>query len=540
MEDEGATSTFVQDRFLGMLIDDRYKIESRLGQGGMGVVYAARHVMIDKPVAIKILRHEYCQNESLTLRFMREAQAASRIGHPNIVDVTDFGRLEDGHIYFVMEYLSGVTLSDELKQVGGSLPTSRVLDLSVQICQALGAAHAKGIVHRDLKPENIFIINPCNDTQLNAQDGHRHDFVKLLDFGIAKISWDTSTRLTKVGSIFGTPQYMSPEQASGKDCDFRGDIYSMGCIIYEMCTGEVPFTADTFMGTLTKHMFEKPVPPRELRPDLGIPPGVERVILRALAKEAEDRFNSMAEMATSVLACDSVEISRNETGLDSGHDPAATPYRIRNVSEDAGVNREVILYDEDPLSNGVFGTEAETSPTRAGLWVTLAVAIILGALAGGYFLWRSQNEIVATQGDAGPVVALADLAGSDDVRVAVDVSPTTVDATKVAIVPVDAGITLVNVILDTIPAGAEVFDGRYKRLGTTPYTAQLIPGQKIFYIFRAPGYEQFVTQPLDVPLRDKIFKFRMRRRRRPVGGSVTDGKDRFCLRNPFTGKKVCP
>ena len=535
MEDEGATSTFVQDRFMGMLIDDRYKIESRLGQGGMGVVYAARHIMIDKPVAIKILRHEYCQNESLTQRFMREAQAASRIGHPNIVDVTDFGKLEDGHIYFVMEYLSGVTLSDELKQVGGSLPTSRVLDLSVQICQALGAAHAKGIVHRDLKPENIFIINPSNDTQLNAQDGHRHDFVKLLDFGIAKISWDTSTRLTKVGSIFGTPQYMSPEQASGKDCDFRGDIYSMGCIIYEMCTGEVPFTADTFMGTLTKHMFEKPVPPRELRPDLGIPPGVERVILRALAKEAEDRFNSMAEMAASVVACDSVEIAQQE-GSDFATPVLAEP---KDAGGDQGVNREVILYDEDPLSEDGLGRESKPSTSRTGLWVTFAVTIILGALAGGYFLWRSQNQIVPSI-DAGGTIAAADLGMKEDATLAAN---TNVDAGVKPVPKADAAVKLVHVILDTKPAGAEVFDGRYKLLGTTPFTAQLIPGQKIFYIFRSPGYEQFVTKPLDVPNRDKIFKFRLRRRRRPVrGDNVNSGeaKHRFCLRNPFTGKKVCP
>ncbi|MCA9671650.1 MAG: protein kinase [Myxococcales bacterium] len=302
LEELQSLTDMQKDKFVGAVLDDRYHIESRLGHGGMGVVYAARHVVIDKPVAIKILRHEYCRDPGLVERFMREARAASRIGHPNIVDVTDFGRLPDGHIYFVMEYLVGVTLSAEIRSLG-YMPIERVLDLSIQMCHGLQAAHNKGIVHRDLKPENVFILNPSNEAVLEEFGGQRKDFVKLLDFGIAKFSWAQGTRLTKVGSIFGTPQYMSPEQAAGQDADYRGDIYSLGCMVYEMVTGEVPFLADTFMGTLTKHMFEKPMPPRQLRPEIGIPEEIETVILRAMQKDPGERYQHMHEMATALNNC---------------------------------------------------------------------------------------------------------------------------------------------------------------------------------------------------------------------------------------------
>ncbi|MFH1130103.1 MAG: serine/threonine-protein kinase, partial [Pseudomonadota bacterium] len=169
LQDAGSESDPQYDQFLNKILDHRYRIESRLGQGGMGVVYAARHVVIDKPVAVKILRHEFCQNRALVERFIREARAVSRIGHPNIVDVTDFGSLPDDHVYFVMEFLVGVTLSQELRDLG-NLRLPRVVDLSLQVCQALAAVHAAGIVHRDLKPENIFIVNPSNKTELDAQD----------------------------------------------------------------------------------------------------------------------------------------------------------------------------------------------------------------------------------------------------------------------------------------------------------------------------------------------------------------------------------
>jgi len=184
-----SASDMLRDPLIGQLIDDRYRIESVLGQGGMGIVYTARHVVIDKAVALKVLREEYCRREGLVERFIREARAASRIGHPNIVDVTDFGELSNGQTFLVMEHLEGTTLASELQRLDERMermPISRVLDLSIQICQGLAAAHAKGIVHRDLKPENIFIVSPRNDTLLEDTGGYRLDFVKVLDFGIAK------------------------------------------------------------------------------------------------------------------------------------------------------------------------------------------------------------------------------------------------------------------------------------------------------------------------------------------------------------------
>lgn len=292
-----------RDELIGKVLDNRYRLDSRLGKGGMGVVYAARHIIIDKLVAVKILRREYCTDPNQVERFAREARAASCIGHPNIVDVTDLGTLPNGQAYFVMEFLDGVTLSRELRKFG-ALPLERVLRLSLQICHALDAAHNKGIVHRDLKPENIFLVYPSSLPNSQEYIGRRTDVIKVLDFGIAKMTWDSVGRkLTRVGSIFGTPQYMSPEQAAGKETGYQGDIYSLGCIIYEMITGQVPFLSDTFMGTLTKHMFESPVSPRLRRPDLMIPAPWESLILKAMEKNPADRFQSMREMAAGIRDC---------------------------------------------------------------------------------------------------------------------------------------------------------------------------------------------------------------------------------------------
>ncbi|MCB9558341.1 MAG: serine/threonine protein kinase [Deltaproteobacteria bacterium] len=395
------------------MLDDRYRIETRLGQGGMGVVYAARHTVIDKRVAIKILRHEYCRDGSLVERFIREAKAASRIGHPNIVDVTDFGRLSDGHIYFVMEYLDGVTLSKEIRRLK-VIPVERMLALALQICQGLFIAHNKGIVHRDLKPENIFIVHPATDLDGEQLEGYPVDVIKLLDFGIAKMSWGRGTRLTKAGSIFGTPQYMSPEQAAGRDADHRGDVYSLGCILYEMLTGEVPFIADTFVGTLTKHMFEKPLPPRQLRPELGIPKEIEAVILRAMSKRPEDRFDDMGQMSQALNGS-----LLGVAPLDATYPPGSTqiyPGAVATdeVSADTGSSEaaENLVVTPQPIlsSVGSAALELDVPPPAArhrsgrrdlGLLLAMGAVAVLLLLAAILVLTRqpADRQIVVTGSD---------------------------------------------------------------------------------------------------------------------------------------------
>lgn len=277
------------DPLLGALIDGRYRIDRAIGEGGMGVVYQATHVALQKRFALKVLRGEMARDQEVVQRFVQEAQASSSIGHANIIDISDFGRLPDGTFYFVMEYLDGESLTDLIARSGGLTPQQAV-PIIEQMASALSAAHESGIVHRDLKPDNVFLV----------RRGSARDFVKILDFGIAKVG-GAASKLTRTGMIFGTPHYMSPEQAAGQAVDKRTDIYALGVIMYEMVTGKVPFDADTFMGILSKHMFEPPRPPTELagHGDLG---ALEPVILKALVKKPEQRYQTMDELLRDLAA----------------------------------------------------------------------------------------------------------------------------------------------------------------------------------------------------------------------------------------------
>gem|GEM_PF-6947940 len=496
LEDEARSEDTPADPFIGMLINDRYRVESRLGHGGMGVVYASRHITIDRQVAIKILRYEFCSNEALVERFMREAKAASKIDHPGIVNVTDFGKLADGHVYFVMEYLAGITLADELKRLKGPLGNERLFDLTLQMCQALSAAHAEDIVHRDLKPENIFIINPSNETCLDVHDGHRYDFVKLLDFGIAKMSRDTNTRLTKAGTVFGTPQYMAPEQAKGVDGDHRSDIYSLGCIIYEMATGQVPFASDTYMGTLTKQMYEDPVAPRELRPDLNIPPQVEHIILRAMAKEPEDRFTSMSELAAAVMAAESGDQSVVVEVPVTRPRPEAAPgplIQLPSLGEMAGIeHRQSRMAGDGGPGN---------------MLLPIILIVVCAGLLGGYLALKKP----AAAPEERVVVVVADAAPAQPI----DAMVKTVHAER------DQGAVakLVQVTIRSIPRGAQVLSDTMKRLGKTPLVVNLPANSKALYILNLKKYKDTTTM-VEASEKDSAHRVTMRRRRpRQAGGS---------------------
>ncbi len=270
------------DPLVGQVIDDRYRVEGRIGQGGMGVVYRAKHVMLDKVLALKVLRSDMASDQESVQRFINEARAASSIGHPNIVDISDFGTLPNGAVYFAMEYLDGEPLSDVIDDSGG-IEAPRAVHILTQIASALAAAHAQGITHRDLKPDNI----------LTVRKGGDDSFVKVLDFGIAKVA-GARNKLTRTGMVFGTPDYMAPEQAAGEPVDARTDVYALGVIAYELCTGEVPFKADTFVGVVTKHMREAPKPPSEWSAHFAKQfKGFEPVIMKALEKKPGKRYPSM-------------------------------------------------------------------------------------------------------------------------------------------------------------------------------------------------------------------------------------------------------
>ncbi|HEU0031178.1 MAG TPA: protein kinase [Kofleriaceae bacterium] len=278
---------------IGMEVDGRYRVIELIGEGGMGKVYLAEHIEIGKRVALKVLHPSYSRMPDLVERFRREARAASKIGHPNIVDVTDSGTTADGSVYFVMEYLEGVELGSVIEREG-ALDVARALKISGQICRALSAAHAQGIVHRDLKPENIFLI---------TRDGAA-DVVKVLDFGIAKTTEAEAARerrLTSPGMAMGTPEYMSPEQAAGRPADARCDVYALGAIMYEMVTGIPPYTGDNFMEILTKKATQDPTPPHQVRKELPGP--VSDLVVSAMARNPDARPQTMETLEYELNKC---------------------------------------------------------------------------------------------------------------------------------------------------------------------------------------------------------------------------------------------
>src|SRR5215510_9473158 len=235
----GDPSPPTDDPLIGKVLSDRYRIVRKIGEGGMGAVYQAEHALIEKKIALKILFQDLTRRPDLIARFLQEAKSASRIGHENVIDISDFGQSPEGIVYIAMELLDGQDLAHLIK-AEGTLPWARTRPILIQITKALRAAHEHGIIHRDMKPENVYII----------QREGRPDFVKVLDFGIAKSvnNEDGAPRLTQAGMIFGTPEYMSPEQAQGQMPDHRVDVYAVGCLMYNLLTGEVPFKADSFMG----------------------------------------------------------------------------------------------------------------------------------------------------------------------------------------------------------------------------------------------------------------------------------------------------
>ena len=279
---------------VGQVLDNRYRITKLIGEGGMGQVYAAEHIHIQKRFAIKILRPEIVSNDEAVKRFRQEAQSSSSIQHRNIIAIDDFGTLPNGGIYMCMELLAGAPLNDMI--ASPQPPTfDRLLNILIQTGHGLAAAHAKHIVHRDMKPENIFV----------SVGSQGEDIPKILDFGIAKVSGnDGQNNLTRTGTIFGTPFYMAPEQALGNPVDARTDIYAMGVIAYEVFAGSLPFQGESFMGILTQHITSEPEPvvQRAAKAGRQLPPGLPELITRCMRKNPAERFQTMDELVNAFIA----------------------------------------------------------------------------------------------------------------------------------------------------------------------------------------------------------------------------------------------
>jgi serine/threonine protein kinase len=352
----------------------KYKLHEIVGRGGMGVVYRGEHVYIGKEVAVKILHEGYGGREESIKRFLREARAASLINHPNIVDVTDFGKSNDGTVFFVMELLDGEAL-DAVLQRDRRLDLMRAITIVNQMAGALGSAHSKGIVHRDLKPENVMLIRREGRRELirelhDDEGGTRtvserekaFDFVKILDFGVAKVRDPDSNeaRVTQQGVVFGTPEYMAPETARVGISDPRTDIYALGIMFYEMLTGTVPFTGETPVDVMLKVVSQPVIPPRQKAPDLEITPEAERLIMKALSKDPLQRHQSMEELFNDLQQCYGSVRYRRQIEL-----RPAEPIQLQKVKRPSGSRSVEDAFQAPPGAATIPAETLGTQPTAA-------------------------------------------------------------------------------------------------------------------------------------------------------------------------------
>src|SRR5436309_1403141 len=354
------------DTLIDRIFDRRYRLVRKLGTGGMGAVYLAEDEELGRRVAIKMLDERHAQDEQFVERFRREAKNAAGLSHPNIVSIYDRGEAE-GTYYIAMEYLEGRTLK-ELIVTKGPTPIPVAIDYARQMLGALGFAHKNGIVHRDIKPHNVVV----------APDGR----VKVTDFGIARSG---ASQMTEAGSIIGTAQYLSPEQARGAPVDQRSDLYSVGIVLYEMLTGTVPFTGETPLEIAMKHLSDTPRPPSLLRPD--IPPDLDMVVLRALAKSPEDRFQTAEEM--------DAELGRVASGVGVTAETADAATAVLSGTALANAPTAIVPPRRPPPEARRSYRYAEPPPRRRPVWPWLLalLLVVLAGVAGWYAFGKIQDSL---------------------------------------------------------------------------------------------------------------------------------------------------
>ncbi|MCB9599169.1 MAG: serine/threonine protein kinase [Sandaracinus sp.] len=394
------TSGGGDDPFLGRIVLGQFRIDEPIGSGGMGSVYRAHQTTLGRDVAIKILHPELAKNSDAVRRFHREARVATSLEHPNLVRVFLFGELpEDGNLYLVMEHLAGRSLVDVIDQ-DGVMPVPRAMHVITQICDAIGVAHAQGIVHRDVKPENVMLVDRLGDT----------DFVKVLDFGIARMLWDQQTALTQSGVIFGTARYISPEGASGEATDARSDVYSIGILAYQLLAGVTPFEAGSPVAMLMKHIHDPAPALRSRGEGRRVPQVVADVVMRALAKNPDMRYDDAGQLARALrdaAELAAIPVAGIAVGRGSYRPSAPTappPNAPRPHAPPSGALASSALAPAAPRPRR---EPTPTAPVRRentdaivanipGLpgrprWPTMLLAFAIGAAAvvGGVMAWRA-------------------------------------------------------------------------------------------------------------------------------------------------------
>jgi serine/threonine-protein kinase len=399
---------------VGQVIADRYHVLRKLGEGGMGQVYLAEHVKMGRRSAIKVMNPSMVHDPDAVSRFNREAANASRITHPHVCAIYDFGETSDGLIYLAMEYIEGEPLTDLLEREG-ALPPPRAAHIFVQVADALQAAHDLGIVHRDLKPDNIMLAR--------GRDGA--DVVKVVDFGIAKaIGGDDSQKVTKTGLVVGTPEFMSPEQLAGDKVDGRSDIYALALVFYKMLTGTLPFVASTVQETMIKRLTDEPLKLAAARPDLAFPAGLQETMDAGLTRSPTDRYHSAAKFAGDVAAV---------VGLGRGAGPVTHVDADAGRTQLLGAGRTAVLPDSRPMPK-----TTTTAPAKRHTLLPVAVgAVALLGAGGGYVLFGHRGG--TTRPDTTGTAAMRDTAraGSTAPR-----TPTRTLARPVGVDPAKAGALL--------------------------------------------------------------------------------------------------
>jgi serine/threonine-protein kinase len=454
-----------------MEIIGQYRVTGTIGRGGMGIVYAAEHALLGRPVAIKVLRSELSQRPEVVTRFFNEARAANTIRHPGIIEIYDFGQTPEGAAYLVMEYLEGETLKARSARLPFRWPA--VLPFARQIAGALAAAHAMGIVHRDLKPDNVFLV-----PDPEVPGGER---IKLLDFGIAKLAVDSSSSVTvtHTGEVIGTPTYMAPEQCRGVAVDHRADLYALGCLIYELCCGRPPFRGEGAGDVLAAHIH-MPVPAMSTA-EAEIPEGLEALVRRLLAKAPDDRLQAAQDV---IFAIDAV---RDEQTILMEPSARATPA----IAERAvtALSSSTVTPPQQPWGR----LRRSAAAFSAGMAATALVAVTLAMCRGD---------------DAVPTVPLAAaqapvrgelVATRDTVRCGPAVAPSR-ERDPPPPLPL-----AVDVMIDSAPAGAEVVLGR-DVLGTTPFRGQIPRADRdVKLVIRLAGHvERMIAVHATEPIHERV------------------------------------